>query len=120
MRYVTLALLWCISASAQAPVPKAADAATPSVKPEAKCSVEGTVVSAITGEPLKKTELSLRPVGQSGGTPPYGTTTNAGGHFEITGIDPGRYNLFASRTGYLGQYYSPKGDAKQRPTTPLT
>jgi hypothetical protein len=120
MRYVTLAILWCSSASAQAPVPKAADAATPSVKPEDKCSVEGTVVSATTGEPLKKTELSLRPVGQSGGTPPYRATTNAGGHFEITGIDPGRYDLLASRTGYLWQYYSPRGDVTQRRTTPLT
>lgn len=119
MRYVTLAILWCISASAQAPVPKAADAATLSVKPDDKCSVEGTVVSATTGEPLKKTKLSLRPVGQSGEAP-YETTTNASGYFDIKGIDPGGYTLFASRTGYLRQSYSPKGDAKQRQITPLT
>ena len=119
MRHCALVILSCISAFGQIQTPKAADPGTPSVKPEEKCSVEGTVVSATTGEPLKKTQLSLRSVGEPSRTP-YETTTNASGYFEITGIDPGGYNLFASRTGYLWQSYSPKGDAKQRQTTHLT
>ena len=117
MRYFAAAILWCLSAFSQAPVPKPADAPTPSVKPEDKCSVEGTVVSATTGEPLKKSRVLLGPVGQSNGVP-FGTTTDAGGHFVIDGIDPGRYNLLAIRNGYLRQAYSANGNARQ--STELT
>lgn len=115
MRYLVLATLWSISASAQAPAPKPAEAATPSVKPEDKCSVEGTVVSATTGEPLKKTHLSLQP--QPKGLP-YGTTTDSAGHFIFNEIDPGRYGFSAVRNGYLTQNYSPKGDINH--SAPLT
>ena len=58
MRHLAPAILWCLTASAQTPVP-AADS-SPSVKPEDKCSVEGTVLSATCGEPLKKARLVLQ------------------------------------------------------------
>ena len=51
MRYFATVILWCISASAQTPVPAPAAESSPSVKPKDKCSIEGTVVSSVAGEP---------------------------------------------------------------------
>src|SRR5882724_5987985 len=110
MRKYAPAMLWCISAFAQAPAqPPAAPA--PEVKPEDKCSIEGTLTSATTGAPLKKAHLKLHPTGQPNGIP-YGTISDTTGHFLLDGLDPGRYNFSASRTGYVQQDYSPSGNSK--------
>src|SRR2546421_702908 len=66
------------------------EAPPPAVKPEDKCSIEGTVVNATTGEPLKKAHLSVRPIAQQNAAP-YGTTTDNAGHFVMDGVDPGKY-----------------------------
>src|SRR5712692_5714773 len=104
MRYLLLAVLLCTSTIAQVkvqprPAPRTgavnpADIPPPSVKPEDKCTIEGTVVSASTGEPLKKARLTLRAMGQPNGTA-YGATTDGAGHFLIDDVDPGRYNFSA-------------------------
>ncbi len=76
------------------------DVAPAAVKPEDKCSVEGTVVNAVTGEALKKAQLTLRPIGVQNGVP-YGATTDGGGHFLIDDVDPGKYNVAVSRNGFV-------------------
>ena len=122
MKYLSAVFL-CLSMAAQVgpgrrAQPSAADAPAPIIKPEDKCSIEGTVVSATTGEPLKKARLSLRSLGgqQSGGA--YGTTTDGAGHFLVDDIDPGRYSFSASRNLYVSQQYSPQG-AKRGTTLTL-
>jgi len=127
LNYFLSPLLFCVSLYAQAvqrqpqtpsqTPPQAPEAPPPVVKPEDKCSIEGTVVSATTGEPLKKAHLTLRPIGQQNGVP-YGTTTDNAGHFLIDDVDPGRYSFFAARNGFGMQAYSPRGNMKQ--TTTLT
>jgi hypothetical protein len=82
------------------------------VRPEDKCQLEGTVVNAVTGEPLKKVHLTLRPLGAPNGVP-YGTMTDNAGHFLIDDVDPGRYNFAASRNGFVGQTYSPQGSTSR-------
>jgi len=42
----------------------------------------------------------------------YATTTDNEGHFEIKQIEAGRYEFFASHTGYLEQQYKSKGAAE--------
>jgi len=74
--------------------------------------VEGTVVNAVSGEPVKKAHLSLRPAGAPNGVP-YGTDTDGAGHFLFDGVDPGRYTLSISRTGFVNQQYSPQGNSRQ-------
>src|SRR5260370_41188492 len=101
----------------RAPQPAAADAPGPSIKPEDKCAIEGTVVSATTGEPLKKARVSLRSLGQQNGGA-YGTTTDGAGHFLVDDVDPGRYSFSASRNLYVSQQYSPQG-AKRGTTVTL-
>jgi hypothetical protein len=94
------AFLLCAALSAQV--------APHSPRSEDKCSVEGTVVNAVTGEPLKKVHLTLRPLGPLNGVP-YGTMTDNAGHFLIDDVDPGRYKFAAARNGFVGQTYSPQG-----------
>jgi hypothetical protein len=100
MRHLAPAILWCLTASAQTPVPTADS--SPSVKPEDKCSVEGTVLSATTGEPLKKARLVLQTEKPA---KVYRAISDGSGHFVLVGIDPGRYHLHSARNGYLMQFY---------------
>jgi len=112
MRYLVPGFLCCAALCAQV-VPSSA----PSIRPDDKCSLEGIVVNAVTGEPLKKVHLTLRPLGVQNGVP-YGTTTDSAGHFLINDVDPGRYNFSASRNGFVGQPYSPQGSTNRN--APLT
>ena len=126
MRYLVPAFLYCAVLSAQvtstrpvAPLAPASltttnpsDVAPPTVRPEDKCQLEGTVVNAVTGEPLKKAHLTLRPLGAPNGVP-YGAMTDNGGHFLIDDVDPGRYNFSASRNGFVNQNYSPQGSTNR-------
>jgi hypothetical protein len=99
MRFVAASIFWGICAFAQAP----------DVKPDEKCSVEGTVVDSATGEPVKKARVTLAPAGGPAGA--YGTTTDASGHFLIDDVDAGHFSLTASRAGYIPPS-SPHGSLK--------
>src|SRR5271163_737812 len=106
MRYLAPAILWCISASAQSPAPVPTADSSSSVKPEDKCSVEGTVLSATTAEPLKKASLVLQTEKKPGKI--YRAISDGSGHFVLAGIDPGRYHLHSARIGYLTRFYPPR------------
>lgn len=88
MRYFAASILWCIFAFAQAP----------DVKPDDKCSIEGTVLNSATGEPVKKARVTLAPAGEH--MDAYAATTDASGHFLIDEVDAGRFSLIVSRSGY--------------------
>jgi hypothetical protein len=61
-----------------------------------KATVEGTVVNALTKEPLKKAHLTL-----DDGNTTYAVTSTAEGKFRFEGIDPGDYLLAAQRQGFV-------------------
>jgi protocatechuate 3,4-dioxygenase beta subunit len=73
-----------------------------------RCVVSGTVVNAVSGEPLRKADVRLE---LQGGPPPdygnnpkipgYATMSAADGTFQFDGVEPGDYRLSAQRTGYL-------------------
>jgi hypothetical protein len=103
-----LFICWIAIAQNGSNVPKPADGTPPpAVKPEDKCQVEGTVVNSMTGQPLKKAYLSLRPISDPGATP-YGTFTDNAGSFLLDDIDPGRYYFNAERNGFIEGHY--RGD----------
>ncbi len=81
-----------------------------------KATIEGLVVSAGTGEPLRRAVITLRQV--EGREPPYATSTDASGHFILREIGPGQYRLWAQRNGYIRQEYGQR--AANRPGTILT
>src|ERR1700736_520735 len=97
------------AAEAPAPVP---------VNPEDQCTIEGNVLNAATGEPLRKAHLMLRRQGDSQDNS-YSTVTDAGRHLLMHHVDPARYMLNASRNGFVSQQYSPQGTPRRGATLTL-
>ena len=68
------------------------------------CTLEGRVVGAIKGEPVRKATLLLsqadKPQGQR-----YSTTTGPGGSFAMQDIEPGKYRLIVMKGGYARTQY---------------
>ena len=57
-------------------------------------SIYGTVVDKATGEPIKAAGVELSPSGLK-------TVTGSEGQFEFTELDPGKYTLLITKTGYI-------------------
>ncbi len=67
---------------------------TPSLKPG---SAEGVVINSVTGQPLKKANVTLRnPKGFA-----YAAVTDATGHFLIENVEPGSYQAMAAGDGFM-------------------
>jgi len=75
--------------------------------PAAKCTIEGRVVNASTGAALKKVTLSLHKM--EGSDRPAVARSDASGRFTLRGVEPGKYRLSASRTGYAHQQFGSRG-----------
>jgi 5-hydroxyisourate hydrolase-like protein (transthyretin family) len=69
------------------------------------CTIAGTVLSANTGEPLKKAHVVLRRRGDESNKHPLTATTDASGHFSIDKIPADRYDLVIDRANYLDMKY---------------
>ena len=111
MRFLTAPVLFCFLLPAQQ------STRVTGAAPEEKCSIEGTAVNPLTGEPLNKVHLTLLPLDQPNAFPD-GASTDAAGHFLMDELDPGRYSFSASRNGFITQSYSPDGSLWR--ATPLT
>src|SRR5262245_47684218 len=87
-------------------------------------SIQGLVVNSKTGEPIRRVNLTLRPLGVPGiggggggsrttvapaGNPadnsPYAASTAADGKFRFDKVEPGRYYLGAERQGFIRASY---------------
>ncbi len=117
MRAIFLVFLWTASAFAQnvqqQPPP-------PEVKPEDKCSVEGTILNGATGGPLGKASVLLRGSEPSTFAPAsYSARTNSEGHYAITNIDPGKYVLTVQKNGFVTTSYGVKGGGRMASGTVL-
>jgi Carboxypeptidase regulatory-like domain len=69
------------------------------------CTIAGTVLSANTGEPLKKAHVVLRRRGDESNEHPLIATTDATGHFSIEKIPAGRYDLRIDHANYGDTQY---------------
>jgi hypothetical protein len=94
----------------------------PTTPPEDLASIEGQVGDAATGAPVRKANLSLRRIdanlSQAGILGTYGTVSDTGGKFAIKDIEPGKYQLSVSRTGYVTMQYGAR--APNRPGVTLS
>lgn len=95
------------------------------VKPEDRGTIQGVVLNALTGEPLRKATVRLNRVVEGGrGGPGFqsvlGAMTDAAGQYTIAGIEPGRYRLLVERTGFVGQQYGARAGQVQSGGTVLT
>lgn len=71
--------------------------------PATDCAASGTVVNAITGEPIARAMVTMA------GVPGNGSATDATGRWNISNIICGMRNLMATRAGYLAGNYRPNG-----------
>ena len=72
-----------------------------------KGRLEGQVVNASTGQPLRKVDLVLLATSSASGKS-TGAVTNPEGHFTIDGVEPGSYRLVARHDGFVLQEYGQK------------
>src|SRR5579872_1051519 len=68
-------------------------------KPEDMCVVSGTVVNAVTGQPLRKAKVWLLP--SRANLAPYTTFSDEAGQFLLDDLDPGQYAVRADRPGFV-------------------
>ena len=74
--------------------------------PPALLRVAGLLTDAATGQPLRRAALTLQYLtGPRPAQALYTVTADAGGHFEISGVAPGQYRLWAERRGYPRQSF---------------
>ena len=73
----------------------------PPATEEATGSIEGTVLDAVTGEPIRRAEVNLGGAAVQGGAQTNLIAgTDASGHFAFRALRAGAYWLFAEREGY--------------------
>ena len=80
---------------------------------QAPCTIEGAVLKSTTGQPLKRASITAQRMGPNGS--PHTVRTDPGGRFVLKGLEPGEYNLWVNRDGYLGMGYGqevPNGPGK--------
>jgi hypothetical protein len=92
-------------------------------KPEDLCTLEGQVVSAVTGEPIRRASILLMradPVpGETGPPTTYSTQSNTGAQFAMKDIEPGKYRLTVNRNGYVTLTYGARGPMRLGTTLSL-
>jgi hypothetical protein len=88
-----------------APQTPQTNAADPNGKPPEKCSVAGKAVNAVTGEPLKKTHITLQGTTSDSAGTGASVTTEPDGTFLLKEVEPGTYRLNANRTGFAPTSY---------------
>jgi Carboxypeptidase regulatory-like domain len=74
------------------------------IQPTDKCSLSGTVVDSVTGDPLNKVDLRLEPLDRQAMHVAV-TKSDAEGHFALVDLDSGSYRLIGKRNGYLEMSY---------------
>jgi 5-hydroxyisourate hydrolase-like protein (transthyretin family) len=134
MKSLSLFLNFTLISVALAQQPQAQPPAQPasseqSAKP---ATLEGRILNAKTGEPVRKANVTLRRSGVSGagggtigsisasGPPaaPYAATTDAQGKFHINNVEPATYHLTVERQGFVRQEYGSRN--RSRMGTPIT
>ena len=83
-------------------------AQTPPPAAEKSASVAGTVVNAITGEPIPRAHVTLMSFGK-GERHDYGAMTTAEGKFSIPGVPAGSISTTATRLGFVADQTSAAG-----------
>jgi hypothetical protein len=69
-----------------------------------KCRVEGTVLNAVTGHPVRKAHITLTPAQGE----PILAATDAHGKYALADLAPGKYTVMAGHDGYTNQRYGAK------------
>lgn len=77
-------------------------------KPKQTATLKGKVTNAVTNDILRKTTLILI---KTSGSSTTKAETDDKGEFSFENIEPGRYYLYAERTGFTRQAYGTRGNS---------
>jgi hypothetical protein len=97
------------------------DASPQEPQQEEKAAIAGTVIDAVSEQPLKGAEVRLRAMPGAGvpATPAASAVTDASGRFIFEGLAAGRYFLLASHDGYVtDEREGPRFRGKLLPVAP--
>jgi len=90
-------------------IPNGSVPQAPPTPPEDLCTVEGHIFNAVTGELLRKATIMMNrteiTAGRSGRST-FSGMTDASGKFSISSVEPGKYRVNASHTGFLNMQYN--------------
>src|SRR5215831_849523 len=75
------------------------------------CTVTGRVITAAEGEPLKSARIALVAEDTKSHDSMYAASSDSDGHFLLKDVPPGRYQFFASHTGFVEQHYKGTNNA---------
>jgi 5-hydroxyisourate hydrolase-like protein (transthyretin family) len=116
--FIAVAII-CLSAIALPCLAQQPDTSTnPKDRDSQFCTIAGTILSANTGEPLKKAQVVIYKDEGDNEPHPQTASSDASGHFSIDHIAAGRYELRVSRVGYLDTQYGQ--DKPDKPGAVLT
>ena len=84
--------------------------------PDTLCTISGTVVNALTAEPVRRALVTIRRIDSAPGTNATRVTqavsTDSTGGFTMTGIDAGTYRLSVDHTGFIPAQFGARGPNK--------
>jgi protocatechuate 3,4-dioxygenase beta subunit len=113
-KLLPFALVLNLSLPAAAVGQNPAEPSSPTTQDQPKtCTVQGTVVSAATGQPLKSARVMLIDRNHRDLTAHPEGFTDAAGQFFITDVPAGTYHFRASKVGYVEQAYRDVGGSAQ-------
>jgi protocatechuate 3,4-dioxygenase beta subunit len=75
-------------------------------QPQQRAQIQGQALNAITNEPVRKASVSLQRLEASNASET--AVTDANGVFLLQNVEPGRYRLWAERTGYVRSGFGAK------------
>src|SRR4051794_40534317 len=84
--------------------------------PAELCRIEGTVVNALTGLPVRKAQVILMPKKEG---EPVHASSDVQGKYILTNVKPGEYFVNVSHDGYLIQRYGAKKPGDDQKADPL-
>ena len=99
MKVLPAALLWLVVAAAAALSAQSSPSSAAQASPSARATLSGVVTKDPGSEPVKKALIELIAESQSTGGN-HTAVTGPDGSFRIENIAPGRYRMFAARTGF--------------------
>jgi protocatechuate 3,4-dioxygenase beta subunit len=83
------------------------------------CAVSGTVVNALTGEPIRHAQVTVRRMDTAPGAT-SSAATDSSGTFAVAALEPGTYRISADHTGFIPAQLGARGPAKPSPPLVLT
>jgi protocatechuate 3,4-dioxygenase beta subunit len=83
------------------------------------CAVSGTVVNALTGEPVRHAQVTVRRIDTVPGATSF-VATDSSGNFAAAALEPGTYRISADHTGFIPAQLGARGPNKPSPALVLT